>query len=110
MGGKLVKEELIRREGISWRVERTFGSATIQTRPPTTAITQTTTMKMKIRIAWQPFATQNPAFDEYYRNLWKRGGSLELFDVFCELPQLVHRLGLKKWKVCIFSSMGAMFS
>lgn len=33
------------------------------------------------------------------QNLWKRGGSLELFDVFCELPQLVHRLGLKKWKV-----------
>ncbi|GKV18671.1 hypothetical protein SLEP1_g29017 [Rubroshorea leprosula] len=32
--------------------------------------------------------------------LRKCGGSVELVDVSCELPQLVRRSGLRKWKVC----------
>jgi len=34
--------------------------------------------------------------------LRKCGGSVELVDVSSELPQLVRRPGVRKWKVCYF--------
>lgn len=34
--------------------------------------------------------------------LRKCGGSVELLDVSAELPNLIRRPGLKKWKVCLY--------
>lgn len=41
-------------------------------------------------------------FSNILQILRRCGGSVELVDVSHELPQLIRRPGLKKWKACVF--------